>query len=383
MSSKTLFAMICGLALVGTETAIAQDSGGWDISGDLRVMFYSENWRDTRSGATDDAASSGARFRLRLRRELGENWRLQTRFAATAADQGNDWDAYLRSWRESGTAVDPGTATLDEFFLQYTSPDDATQVRIGRMQSTLTLPLITSKSLDRNQASNINIGWTDGISLRREFGNDWYAEVIAEYHSQKGNGFTTRGPLTFDDSGSRVGLFGVLGSDAEVGPIFMRAITLTVMPDSLATRGFNANERDDYITATGKLAAGWDLDEAGRRLVVAGEAGYAFNQPQNAVLGLPGDGDVGGLAWEIGADLVEVFPNHSIGVIYGQTDAGWLISNDYRQNNELAEFRWQWKVTDPLRLEFRARWRRDLERAAGAPFLQRDRDVRLRATWKF
>lgn len=377
--------LACGLiaATFVFGPALAEEGGLWDVSGDFRIHFYAENWRDTRSGGTDDDASSGTRFRLRLKRDVGENCRFQTRFAATAADRGNDWSFYIRPDRDSGTAVNPGTATFDEFFVQCESSDSGSQWRFGRLQSNLDLPHMATRSLDRSQASSLNIGWTDGIAFRQALGRQWYGEIVAQYNGADGNGQTTRGPLAFDDSDSRVGFFGVLGSDADVGPVFMRALAVTVYPDALASEGLSSSQREDYVTATFKLGAGWDLGDSGRRLVAVGELGRALETPQRLAVGLPGRGDADGWGWQLGADLVNVFPRHTVGLNYGRVDAGWLISNDFRQNNELAEFRWQFKYSAALRFEFRARWRRELERLAGAAFLQRDRDVRVRTTWKF
>lgn len=366
-----------------TGTAMAAETGAWEVRGDLRVHFYAENWRDTRSGGTDDAATSGSRFRLRLKRDIGESCRFQTRLAATAADDGNDWEFYVRADRDTGTEVNPGTATFDEFFVQCESADSGSQWRFGRMQSNLDLPHMATRSLDRSQASSLNIGWTDAIAFRQQLGAGWYGEILAQYNGSDGNGQTTRGPLSFDDSDSRIGFFGVLGNDADVGPVFMRALAVTVYPDALASEGIAGSAREDYVTATFKLGAGWDLGDSNRRLVAVGEIGRAFETPQRFAVGLPGSGDADGWGWQLGADLVDVFPRHTMGVNYGRADAGWLISNDFRQNNELAEFRWQFKYSATLRFEFRARWRRELDRLASADFLQRDRDVRLRTTWKF
>jgi len=366
-----------------TSPVLRAEAGIWDVSGDFRIHFYAENWRDTRSGDADDDATSGSRFRLRLKRDLGESCRFQTRFAATAADRGNDWNFYIRPDRDSGTAVNPGTATFDEFFVQCESADSASQWRFGRIQSNLDLPQMATRSLDRSQASSLNIGWTDAIAFRQQLGRGWYGEVLAQYNGRDGNGQTTRGPLVFDDSDARVGFFGVLGSDAEVGPVFMRALAVTVYPDALASEGLASSLREDYVTATLKLGAGWDLGDSDRRLVVVGEAGRAFETPRRFAVGLPGNGDADGWGWQLGADLVNVFPRHTMGLNYGRAAAGWLISNDFRQNNELAEFRWQFRYSPALRFEFRARWRRELDPLASAGFLQRDRDVRLRTTWKF
>lgn len=376
----------CLLATAAFQPVQAADGNSWDVSGDLRAM-YSSSWRDTRAGTETDGDTFGSRLRIRLRNDLNQNWRIQGRFASTFEDKGNDAEFYIRPERESAGAVEPGTSTLDELFLQYRSDDRKTEFRLGRMQSTFTLPLITSKSLDRNQASNINIGWTDGIYLGRQITDHWKATLMGQFNSHEGNGTLTRGPLDFTDSGSRLSAFATLESDAEIGPIFLRALTLTWYPDALAFEGLQSDRREDYTAATFKMAAGWDIGSAmgqtGTRLVVAGSIGQSFNQPENAVLGLPGDGDTDGFAWHLGADIVDLWPAHTLGVIFGEADAGWLISNDYRQNDSLAEFRWSWQVTEPLRLQFRARWRREAKLRDGAAIAQRDRDMRLRATWKF
>jgi len=376
--------LIPAAALVGLTVLIASPSTfALDLSGDFRWHAYTEAWRDTRDGGTRNSSASGARLRLRLREDLTEACRFQTRFAATALDEGNDWDIYLRAERDSGTAVNPGTATLDEFFLRCNVGDGRSQWRIGRMQSNLDLPHMATRSFDRSQASAINIGWTDGIAYRRDFDNGWYADVMAQYNSRKGNGQTLRGPIGFDDGGARVGFFGILGSDENIGPIFMRALSLTLYPDSLAPEGLSRSKREDYVLAAFKLGAGWDLDESGRRLMAVAELAHAFNRPQRSALGLPGTGETDPWGWQLGVDIDNLFPRHSMGINYGQSDGSMLLSNDFRPNNELFEYRWQFQATQALRFEFRARWRRELERLIDAPFLQRDWDIRFRTTYRF
>jgi len=363
-----------------------QEQGAWQYSGDLRAM-YSSSWRDTRSGEQSDSDTLGGRLRVRLRNDIDANWRVQGRFATSYEDKGNDAEFFIRSARESATSIEPGSMTLDELFVQYRSDDRRTEFRVGRMQSSFKLPLITGKSLDRNQASNINVGWTDGFYLGRQLTDGWKATLTGQYNSRDGNGTVTRGPLAFDDSGSRISAFATLESDTEIGPVFLRALTLTWYPDALAVDGLQSARREDYTAATFKMAAGWDvgpaIGSAGTRLVGAGSVGHAVSRPGNAALGIPESGQADGLGWQLGADLAEIFPRHTVGVVFGQADAGWLISNDYRQNDSLAEIRWSWQVTDPLRLQFRARWRQEQELRDGAVIAQRDRDMRLRATWKF
>ncbi|MCA1780132.1 MAG: hypothetical protein LC637_12340 [Xanthomonadaceae bacterium] len=196
-----------------------------------------------------------------------------------------------------------------------------------------------------------------------------------------------RGPLDFSDSGSRISTWATLENHEGLGPVFLRALTLTWYPDTLAGNGTADPRREDYVAATLKAAAGWAIGDvfsrAATRLVLAGSVGQALNRPSKQTMRLPREGESDGFSWQLGADLVEIFPNHTVGVVTAQADAGWLISNDFRQNDSLAELRWQWQVSKPLLLEFRARWRREIDVLADLADKQRDRDVRLRATWKF
>lgn len=200
--------LACGLlawaALSGPADAAEQ--GSWQFSGDLRAI-YSASWRDTRSGSKTDSDTFGGRLRMRLRNDIDSNWRVHGRFATRWEDRGNDPDFFIRSARQSATSIEPGSMTLDELFVQYRSDDRRTEVRIGRLQSNFKLALITGKSLDRNQASTIDVGWTDGFYLGRQLTEDWKATVTGQYNSRDGNGIVTRPPLQFDDSGSRISVF--------------------------------------------------------------------------------------------------------------------------------------------------------------------------------
>ena len=383
---STIALIACSLLLQPAWATDNDSEPTWKISGDARVAYIPIS-RDNRDGTSNQRDSFGARFRLRLQRDFSPQWRFQTRFAANAADNDNDFDLYFQPERQGATSVDMGTATLDEFFLQYRSADGRTRLRIGRQQSSTDRPLVTNKNLDRQQTSNVNIGWTDAISLTHELDQGWLATFFLEYNSRNGNGSNTRGPIDFRDSDSRISSFVSLENRENWGPIILRALSVTWYPDALATDGFDQSTRDDYLTITSKLAAGWDVGHViggdSTRFVLGGELGYAPNRPLRSTSGLPGSGEVGGWGWQLGADLVEYLPNQKFGIVYGQVDAGWLISNAFRQNEEHAEARWQWRFAPDWRVEIRARWRYELELLDGAQQRRRDRDARLRFTYYF
>jgi len=83
--------------------------------------------------------------------------------------------------------------------------------------------------------------------------------------------------------------------------------------------------------------------------------------------------------------LMDFMPTHSIGINYAQTGAGWLISPQFRPNEELLELRYIWnpgKRYWPL-LEARIRRRGDIEQNVGASQKYEEFDSYIRLTWEF
>jgi hypothetical protein len=76
-------------------------------------------------------------------------------------------------------------------------------------------------------------------------------------------------------------------------------------------------------------------------------------------------------------------PSHSIGLNYGRTGAGWLLSPQYRENDELFEIRYQWRPSRLPLVEARVRWREELERRPGAVRKRDNFDFYVRLTWQF
>ena len=90
-----------------------------------------------------------------------------------------------------------------------------------------------------------------------------------------------------------------------------------------------------------------------------------------------------GLAWNVVASLMEIRPGHSLGLNYGRTDAGWLLSPQYRENEELLEVRYLWKKSSRLTIEVRARLRKELDRLNTAVRKREEIDGFVRLTWRF
>ena len=113
------------------------------------------------------------------------------------------------------------------------------------------------------------------------------------------------------------------------------------------------------------------------------EVGYASNTPKKTAAGIIGTGDADGLAWNITVSVMDFVPNHNIGINFGKTEAGWLLSPQCANNERLFEVRYMWQPTDYLTLDVRGRWRDELrQRIIEEP--DRDRfDFYARLTWSF
>ena len=80
---------------------------------------------------------------------------------------------------------------------------------------------------------------------------------------------------------------------------------------------------------------------------------------------------------------MDLRPNHGIGFNYARADAGWLLSPQYRENEELVEIRYQWRKSRNLAFDFRVRGRKELERLAGESQERDETDFFARFTLGF
>ena len=155
------------------------------------------------------------------------------------------------------------------------------------------------------------------------------------------------------------------------------------MPSALLKDGTETGPREDYVALVARSVIARPYGSKGRRFNIGAEIGYAPETPTRAAVGLPGEGDADGLAWALSASLMEIWPNHSIGINYARADAGWLISPQYRDNEELVEIRYLWRKNQKLAFDFRLRGRQDLEQLADEPRKRDELDFFARFTLGF
>jgi hypothetical protein len=369
---------------VETDSTIddAEHRRGWSITGDLRPIVTSEE-QSRRDGSTFSDDALGARVRLAVVWGITEKLRVGTRLAGRCFTDSCTPDFVMDSATPTDNGLTREQFTLDQVFVHWFRRARF-DVVWGRIQTRYVLRGgVFAKSLDRNDSNNVNVTWTDGVQSTYRTQRGWDAHLVLQRNTDDGTGSIRRGPLDFDDNGARITYFANLENLQEWGPVVQRSFDVSYLPSSLLKDGDPDGRREDYWGVVGRLAARWPLRTPGRRLRVGTEVGYAPETPTGVASQLDDPGDVDGLAWNVVASLIDFKPSHSIGLNYGRADAGWLLSPQFRENDELIEIRYQWRPSRLPLVEARVRVREELERQTGAASKRDEIDFYARLTWQF
>jgi hypothetical protein len=360
----------------------AVERRGLRIDGDLRVgnLFVGDDFEDVSLG---DADAIRARWRIRATWGITERFRGVIRVAGLCSTDNCDPDFILQPNIPTRSTLEDGQITLDEFFLQ-TFRSDRFNVALGRMQTKFVARGgVFSKSLDQNDSNNLSINWTDGLHATFKMRNAWESHMVLRYNSSDGPGTVRRSPLDFSDSASRVSYLFGFENLQEKRRLVQRALDVSYLPKSLQTTGQADGPLEDYWAIVARAAFRWPVREDSWRIRISSELGYAPNTQTKAAVGIVGAGDANGLAWNVTASVMDFVPEHSIGINYAQTEAGWLVSPQYRGNERLIELRYMWRPNDRMAVDIRGRRRLDLrqriiEVSSGDLF-----DFYMRFTWNF
>ncbi len=355
---------------------------GFRLDGDLRLgyVFAGEDLQDVSFGETDILR---ARWRVKSSWGIASGLRASLRLAGLCSTEDCTPDFILQPELPTRASIKDGQVTVDALFLQWFR-SDRFDVAVGRIETKFVARGgVFSKSLDRNDSNNLRVNWTDGIHSTFKAKNGWESHLILQYNSSDGPSNVRRDPLDFSAGKSRVSTFlGFENLQARRG-LIQRALDITYMPASLLADGQSGGQVDDYWAFVARAAARWPLRSDSWRLRFSSEIGYAPNTPTKSAAGVVGTGDADGLAWNVTASIMDFLPDHSIGLNYAITEAGWLISPQYADNERLYEIRYMWRPTNRLTLDTRGRWRDELhQRIVDDP--GRDRfDFYARVTWSF
>jgi hypothetical protein len=362
--------------------ADAVEKLGLSLNGDLRIgnLFAGDDIDDVRLGK---AEAIRARWRIRSTWGITERFRGVLRVAGLCSTSDCDPDFVVQPYIPTGSSMTDGQITIDEFFLQRFR-SDRFNVAIGRMQAKFVARGgVFSKSLDQNDSNNLRINWTDGLHSTFKAKNGWESHMVLQYNSEDGPSTVRREPLDFSDNGSRVSYLFGFENLQERRRLVQRALDVNYYPSALLINGQADGQLEDYWAIVTRMAGRWPVRSESWRIRVSGELGYAPSTPTKTATGITGTGDADGFAWNITASVMDFVPNHSIGINYAETGAGWLVSPQYTNNQRLVEIRYMWRPTSRLTLDIRGRRRDELQQRINVD-ADRDRfDFYIRFTWSF
>ena len=369
---------------------ITEQKKGISFSGDFRPIFEYFD-REQRDGTTDKEERFGGRLRFRGNWGITERFHFVSRVAGTCFTNNCNLEFVMENSPEGFNSIAGGQFTLDELFLHWFIVDRY-DIAVGRLQTRFVLRGgVFSKSLDRNNSNNVNVNWTDGMQATYKAANGWVSSFILQRNDKEGSSSIRHEPLDFNDNVAQNTFFVGFENIRRWGPIVQRSLDVSFLPSSLLKDGDPDGRRENYWGIVGRLAARWPQRSAGPRLRAGVEIGYAPNTQTNKTSGLGDSGDVDGFAIDMVLSIMDFLPDHSIGIDYARTGAGWLLSPQFRPNEELFEIRYQWR---PLRwilwrtkrsplLEARVRWREDLKQPVGTIQKSKEFDFYFRFTWEF
>lgn len=359
-----------------------EDRRGVSVDGDTRLgyIFAGEDFQDVVIGESDLLR---ARWRLRSTWGLSEGLRARARIAGICSTKDCSPEFILQPEIPTSASIKDGQITIDSMFLQWFR-SDRFDIAVGRMETKLVARGgVFSKSLDRNDSNNLRVNWTDGLHSTYKAKNGWDSHLIVQYNDEDGPSNVRRFPLDFASSKSRLSYFLAFENLEPRRRMIQRGFDISYLPASLIVDETGGRRLDDYLAFVARGALRWPVRTEGWRLRVSSELGYAPTTQTKQTAGIAGDGDTDGLAWNITASIMEFVPSHSIGINYARTEAGWLLSPQYADNEELFEVRYMWRPTDRLTLDVRGRWRNELRQRL-VEDSQRDRfDFYARFTWMF
>lgn len=374
-SKKLLLALMPVMALSGVSAVQAQNV---DFSGDIRFGYYGFE-RDERNGAESDDDMLRLRARAGLLWTLNDTWSFKGRYAARVHNKDNEsgWVKLFDGLNTGTSSIVPGESTLDEFFLRarYGKWDH----RIGRFQTNSRLTGIAAKSFSRTNSTGWDVGYTDGIQSTYRTDLGFNVTGLLEYNDKDGTSNLRRSPLNFQDSSSRTTYYLSVDAQDTDGLWAQRSFDVTYIPSALYYNGVAAGQKRDYVGFTGRVATQVAVHNE-MKLVTGVELAWAPETQSERIAGLPGTGKTDSFSWHVSANLMDIVPGHSLGVVYAENEAGWLLSTDFQNNGTLTEVRYAWAPMNGHLLEARVRERKDLSRLSTALQKRSETDMYLRYT---
>lgn len=354
-----------------------------DFSGDVRFGAFGRD-RDGRDGTDSRRDELRLRARAGVQLNFTDSFTGKLRFAGrySSDDRFNTYHFEVFEAIPSNDGLRLGDSTIDEFYLRY-APNEKFDIRLGRFQTKFELEGVAKKALSRNDSPNTDITWTDGVHVKYTIPSGWDLHAILQRSTDEGPTTVRRSPLNFEEEDSHITYY--LGAEKKDKnkTIIQKGIDITHIPDALQRDGNATGSIEDYTAVSSRLAMQWPLGKSGTKFLWGNEVGYAFNTPRKSAISTGGEKDTSGLAFQTTFNFIDIWPKHSVGIVYAQARGGWLISGDFGNNQELVATRYKWQVTKNQKLEARIRNREDIDKHTNAERKRSEWDYYLRYTIKF
>ena len=360
--------------------AARSKSDKFTIHGQIRTGYYFIETR-TNAGAVRKTPEGRLRARIGLTYRMSERLSFTARAAGRYSTDQEKFEFWPHLYGSSPGGLRLGQTAFDMFHVQWTD-GGRWMIQAGRMQHAFRLRGVIDKGLDRYHSSNVAINWADGLWVRHLVHRDWYVHGIVQYNHPRGSTSVYTPPLDFSATGSRFSFFAALEGKDTSGLWNQREISITLIPSSLRN---TEGALMPYWVVTGRLGVNLPLNISFMKIMIAGEAGYAWNAPLAAQLNLPpsGTGGDGAAAWQASLNFMNILGRQNVGFLYGSTDPGWLIAPSFRNNTNTVEVRHQYRFNRSLSSEVRYRVRNQLYAPQGASMKRRDADLYARITYRF
>lgn len=340
-----------------TPYLIAQETGDrFSWHGQVRSGYYF-NTDQAVTGISSTDHEWRTRLRLGFQYRVNDNFVFRTRAAGRFSTIQDRFRFTLDDHTAGATGLRLGESTIDEFNVTWT-PAENLWIRGGRFQLSFPLRGVVPKGLNRYDAPNTAIVFTDGLWLRWQFHEDLEAHLVSEYNSTSGAGSAVRSPLRFDDSGSRKSWWGMIRHRNTDGLWSQRELSVNLLPNTFEKNGALQN----YIVFTSRLGINLPVEMSFADLIFGIESGYVPTIPAADALGFSDQDKIrdDAFAWQAALNFsnMDLFGlRHNTGFLYGQTDPGWLTSPSFIPNSRTYEVRHQVWFTSVMSFELRYRFR--------------------------
>lgn len=375
--------LITALFLPVSSALFAQETGDrFSWHGQIRSGYYFNTDKSV-TGISSTDHEWRTRLRLGFQYQVSSDLMFRTRAAGRYSTIQDRFRFTLDDHTAGATGLRLGETTIDEFNVTWT-PTERLWVRGGRFQLSFPLRGVAQKGLNRYDAPNTAVAFTDGLWLRLQFHDNWEIHLVSEYNSPSGASSAVRSPLRFDDSGSRISWWSMLRHRHTDGFWSQRELSVNLLPNT-----FEKDESlQNYIVITSRLGINVPADISFADLSVGLEFGYVPKIPPAADLGFSDQDTIGddAFAWQSAINFtnMDIFGlQNNTAFLYGQIDPGWLTSPSFIPNSRAIEFRHQIVFTSVMSFEFRYRFRSQLKIPDSVSQGREIHDIYARITYRF